>query len=55
MLVRHALSWIRRRIVARLDEDDRLDFDAWLGDTAADAELQQRRREAIEAMGGAIA
>lgn len=42
------------RLVAPLGEDARLEVDALLGDPVAQAEMQQRRREAIAAIGGEI-
>lgn len=55
MKVRHALPWIYRRFTRPMDVDDRLEFDALLGDQSAAAAVQERRRAAIANMGGDVA
>lgn len=54
MLARHALPWVYRRFTRGMELDDKLEFDALLGDAAADAVLQERRREAIANMGAVL-
>lgn len=55
MTARAALAFVYRQVVARCDEDERLEVDALLfNDETAEQELQRRRREAIMAMGGDI-
>jgi hypothetical protein len=54
MTARRAFRFIYGRLVAPLGEDARIEVDALLGDPAAQAEMQSRRREAIAAIGGEI-
>jgi hypothetical protein len=54
MSATRAYRWLYARLVAPLDADTRLEVDALLGDTTAEAEMQRRRREAVLAMGGEI-
>lgn len=54
MPARLAYGVIYTTIVSRLDETGRLKIDALLGDTDAQAELDERRRAAVVAAGGLV-
>lgn len=51
MSARRAYSFIYSQVVKPLDEDARLEVDALLGDPAAAAERDRRRRAAVQAAG----
>ena len=51
MTARRAYSFIYARLVAPLSDDGRLEVDAVLGDDAAIAERNRRRRSTVEMAG----
>ena len=46
-----AFAWIRRQLVAGMDDDERLDVDVRLGMPGAAEERSRRRRELLAEMG----
>lgn len=50
MPAHRAYSFLYTQCVRGMPDDVRLEIDAILGDTTADATLQEQRREALEAM-----